>query len=404
MILRQRRQIVKNDRIAKMSYVADLHIHSRFSRACSPQLTIPNLAQAAKLKGISLLGTGDFLHPLWFAELKRDLKEVGNGFLEHNRTTFALTCEVSLIYSHLGKVRRIHLVIMLPSLDDVSKLQSKLLRLGAKLSSDGRPILGMSIQDFCGISFEINPKTIIIPAHIWTPWFGLFGSKSGYDSLEDCFGSFADKIYAVETGLSSDPEMNWRIGQLDSKSIVSFSDAHSLPKIDREATIFESEMTYGSLLEDLKKQRIETIEYFPEEGKYHYDGHRKCNYSQAAGSNICPICNKLLTIGVLNRVEKLADRKKGTGRKFKKLIPLEEIIAETLHAGVSSQKVLVEYKKLTGNLGAEIKILTNISLEEIAKISEKISGAIGKVRKGDLAVKPGYDGVYGVIKISNDDI
>lgn len=400
-----------------MSYIADLHIHSRFSRACSPQLTIPNLARAAKLKGISLLGTGDFLHPLWFAELKRDLKEVGNGLYEHGGVNFVLACEISLIYSHLGKGRRIHLVVCLPSLEDVASLHSQFSTRGAKLSSDGRPIIGMSAQDFCQIVFEINPRAIIIPAHIWTPWFGMFGSQSGYDSFEDCFGPFADKIYAIETGMSSDPAMNWRVGQLDNKSIVSFSDPHSLPKMGREATIFKSDLDLGyeGLLDDLKNRRIEeTIEFYPEEGKYHYDGHRNCNFSQGPektrqNGTVCPVCGRDLTIGVMYRVDELATRTEKEAKnlkrpEYKMLVPLLEILAETFDMGVSSQRIQNEYKKLTGNLGSEIEILTKTSLEKIAKISgERMAKAIEKVRNGDLVIKPGYDGVYGVVKIWEDD-
>ncbi len=411
-----------------MSYIADLHIHSRFSRACSPQLTIPTLAEAAKLKGVSLLGTGDFLHPLWFAELKRDLKELGNGFYEHNGINFVLASEVSLIYSHLGKTRRIHLLVCLPSLDDVLRLQSELSKRGAKLSSDGRPILGMSTQDFCQIAFSINPLTIIIPAHIWTPWFGMFGSESGYDSFEECFGPYADNIYAIETGLSSDPAMNWRVDQLDNKSIVSFSDPHSLPKMGREATVFKSDLSngYEGLLRDLKEQGVDsTIEFYPEEGKYHFDGHRNCNYSQEpektrTAGPVCPVCGRDLTIGVMFRVNQLAIRSEGelglvraVGEVksenlkrpgYRMLVPLMEVISETLGIGLSSQKVQNEYKKLTSALGAEIEILVNVSLKEIAKTSgERVAEAVEKVRKGDLVIKPGFDGVYGVVKIWPDE-
>lgn len=375
------------------------------------------MAQAAKLKGISLLGTGDFLHHLWFTELERDLKELGNGFFENSGVRFALSCEVSLIYSHLGRGRRIHLIVMLPALENVSKLHAELSKRGAKLSSDGRPILGMSSQAFCEIVFNINPLAIIIPAHIWTPWFGMFGSQSGYDSFEDCFGEFSEKIYAIETGLSSDPAMNWRVGQLDKKVIVSFSDLHSLSKMGREATVFKSDLKLGytGLLKDLKEQGIEeTIEFYPEEGKYHYDGHRNCNYSQEPEKTrqngiVCPVCGRDLTIGVMYRVDKLATRNEEEAKALKRpgyrmLVPLLEIIAETFHTGISSQKVLVEYKKLTGSLSPEIEILTDISLEEIAKISgEEIAKAVEKVRTGDLVIKPGYDGVYGVVKIWNDE-
>lgn len=398
-----------------MSYIADLHIHSRFSRACSPQLTIPNLAEAAKLKGISLLGTGDFLHPLWFAELKKDLKESGNGLYEHSGVKFVLTVEISSIYSHKGVVRRVHNIIMLPSLDAVAKFQQVLLSKGAILSSDGRPIVGISSKDLLGMCLEIDKKALFIPAHCWTPWFGVFGSKSGYDSLKDCFEDLIEYVYGVETGLSSDPAMNWRIKELDGKSIVSFSDAHSLSKLGREATIFSSDLNkgYEGLLGDLKDQRIEsTIEFYPEEGKYHFDGHRSCNYSQGPektrqNGSVCPVCGKGLTIGVLYRVDQLATRTEEEAKslkrpKYKTLVPLLEVIAETLDVGVSSLKVQNEYKKLTFALGPEIEILIKINLEEIARISgEKIAIAVGKAREGNLVIKPGFDGVYGVVKIND---
>ncbi len=409
-----------------MAYVADLHIHSRFSRACSPQLTIPNLAEAAKLKGIKLLGTADFLHPLWYSELKRDLKEEGNGLFAHNGIKFILSTEVSLIYSHNGKGRRIHLLVMLPSFESAEKLQHQLYQRQAKLSSDGRPILGMSTQAFCEIVFNIESKAILIPAHIWTPWFGMFGSQSGYDSFNECFGPFSENIYAIETGMSSDPAMNWRVGQLDSKSIVSFSDPHSLPKMGREATIFAGELSYPGLLSDLKEQGIEgTIEFYPEEGKYHFDGHRNCQFSQPPqqtrkAGTVCPKCGRDLTVGVMYQVDKLATRdsqelgiKSQEGwvisetlnrPKYRMLVPLMEIIAEAFNVGVASQKVDSEYKKLITSLGDEISILTQINIEEIAKTGgAKIAEGISKVRSGDLVIEPGYDGVYGVVKIWNEE-
>lgn len=409
-----------------MGYVADLHIHSRFSRACSPQLTIPNLAEAAKLKGIKLLGTGDFLHPLWYSELKRDLKEEGNGLFSSSGIYFILSTEVSLIYSHNGRGRRIHLLVMLPSFESAEKLQHQLYQKQAKLSSDGRPILGISTQAFCELVFSIEPKAILIPAHIWTPWFGMFGSQSGYDSFDECFGSFADNIYAIETGMSSDPAMNWRVGQLDSKSIVSFSDPHSLPKMGREATIFSGEISYSGLLNDLQKQGVEgTIEFYPQEGKYHFDGHRNCQFSQSPqqtrkSGTVCPKCGRDLTLGVMYQVDKLATRdnqeleiKNLEGwvvseslkrPKYRMLVPLLEIIAEAFSVGVASQKVDFEYKKLTTSLRDEISILTQVNIGEIAKISGgKVAEGVEKVRKGDLVIEPGFDGVYGVVKIWDEE-
>src|SRR3989344_4649507 len=301
-----------------MAYVADLHIHSRYSRACSQQLNVPNLVEWAKLKGIGVLGTGDCLHPLWFAELKSQLEEDGSGFMVHDSSDvkFVLTVEVASIYSHKGSVRRIHNIILLPSFESAGKLQQALLAKRATLSSDGRPIVGIPSKELLRICLEIEKNAIFIPAHAWTPWFGIFGSQSGYDSLEECFEDLTEYIYAIETGLSSDPAMNWRIKELDSRSIISCSDAHSLPNLGREATVFAGslESGYSGMFRDIKEQKIAgTIEFYPEEGKYHYTGHRSCNVKYSpedtkAKGDICPVCGRGLTIGVMERVEDLAGR------------------------------------------------------------------------------------------------
>lgn len=412
-----------------MAYVADLHIHSRFSRACSQQLNVPNLVEWAKLKGINLMGTGDCLHPLWFAELKSQLKDDGSGFLIHNSSDikFLLTVEVASIYSHKGRGRRVHNLIILPSFDTAEKLQQTLLSKKANLSSDGRPIVGISSKDLLRMCLEIDKNILFIPAHAWTPWFGIFGSQSGYDSLQDAFEDLTEYIYAVETGLSSDPAMNWRIKELDNRSVVSFSDAHSLPNLGRESTVFVGDIGsgYSGLFRDIKEQKIAgTIEFHPEEGKYHYTGHRNCNvkYSpedtKAKGTK-CPACGRELTVGVMERVEEIAGRsneelaleeKDGFIKSkafpdragYKMLVPLLQIIAEAFGTTPTTQKVRNEYKKLTTALGTEIKILTKVEIAEIAKISgPKIAEGIEKVRRGDLVVDPGYDGVYGVVKIWN---
>lgn len=413
-------------------YVADLHIHSRFSRACSPQLNIPNLVEWAKLKGIDLLGTGDFLHPLWLTELKANLKENGSGFMVYQGESvkregvrFVLSVEISSIYSHKGKVRRVHNLVMLPSFEAADKFQKALLSRHATLASDGRPIVGISSKDLLAMALEADPKALFIPAHIWTPWFGVFGSESGYDSLQDCFEDLTDKIYAIETGLSSDPAMNWKIEELDNRSIVSFSDAHSLPNLGREATVIDKSLEDGfnGLWEALKQQKIAgTIEFYPEEGKYHYTGHRNCEVKlnpdeEIKNGVICPKCKKGLTVGVMSRVEKLASReseklkvksKNGiiTSEEFPKrpgyrmLVPLNQIIAEALNTTKTSQKVLNEYKKLAENLGGEIKILTKVDLGEISRlVGPKIAEGIDRMRQGKLVIDPGYDGVYGIVKI-----
>lgn len=409
-----------------MAYVADLHTHSRFSRACSRDLTIPNLTKWAKYKGIDLVGTGDALHPLWQAELKRDLKP-SSDFYEYDGVRFIPTTEIGCIYSEGGKVRRIHLLIFLPSLDQALKLSEVLGKKGVNLSSDGRPILGMSSKQLCEIVLGVEPQALIVPAHIWTPWFSLYGSNSGYDSLRECFGPFSDQIYGVETGLSSEPAMNWRIEELDDKSIVSFSDLHSLPRLGREATIFGGRPTFAELRNDLKIQNIVgTIEFFPEEGKYHYSGHRNCGvvYSPKelrVKGKICPVCKRPLTVGVMQRVEDLATRENQQLRiknqegvitseafpkraGFRMLVQLEEIIAEALSTTVASQRTKFEYEKLVTKLAPELKLLTKIPLDQITRISsEKIAQGIDRVRMGKLKIEPGYDNTYGVVKIWDEE-
>ncbi|MBI2334628.1 DNA helicase UvrD [Candidatus Daviesbacteria bacterium] len=414
-------------------YVADLHIHSRFSRACSQQLNIPNLVEWAKLKGLDLLGTGDFLHPLWLTELKANLKEDGTGFMQHNSSDikFVLSVEISSIYSHKGRVRRVHNLVLLPSFEAADKFQKALLARHATLASDGRPIVGISSKDLLAMALEADEKALFIPAHIWTPWFGVFGSESGYDSLKDCFEDLENKIYAIETGLSSDPAMNWRVAELDDRSILSFSDAHSLPNLGREATVVDGEFSYDGLWRAMKKttdyrlpttaedgsQKTEdkiagTIEFYPEEGKYHYTGHRNCEVKlnpdeEIKNGIICPKCRRGLTVGVMSRVEKLATRGAqevvSNRPKYRMLVPLNQIIAEALKVAKTSQKVLNEYKKLATNLGGEIKVLTKVDLAEIGRlVGPKIAEGVDRMRQGKLVIDPGYDGVYGVVKIWPD--
>lgn len=408
-------------------YVMDLHIHSRFSRACSQQLNVPNLAKWGKMKGLDIVGTGDFLHPVWLTELKSQLTDDGTGFLRSNtnETRFLLSCEIASIYSHKGRVRRVHNVVYMPGFTEVEHLQKELLSRHVNLGSDGRPIMGISSKDLLSIVLQVSDKAIFIPAHIWTPWFGVFGSQSGYDSLEECFEDLTEYIYAIETGLSSDPAMNWRVKELDNRSIVSFSDAHSLPNLGREATVIGEELSVGyeGLFKAIKDQKVAgTIEFYPEEGKYHYSGHRSCNVkytpqdTKQKGEN-CPVCGRGLTIGVMERVEDLAGRSEAelslennngmiksktfpNRAGYKMLVPLLQIIAEAFHTAPTTQKAQNEYYKLIETLGSEVKILTKVDVEEIAKISgEKIAEGVDKVRRGDLVIDPGYDGVYGVVKI-----
>lgn len=417
-----------------MPYVADLHIHSRFSRACSQEINIANMAKWAKIKGIDLLGTGDCLHSLWQNEIKKVLKERGDGFLEYDGVKFILSTEISCIYTDKqslrssgddlkGKLRRIHLVILLPSLEAMSRLSTELIKKRVNLASDGRPITGLTAKNILEIVLGVEPLSIIIPAHIWTPHFALFGSNSGYNFLEECFEELSDQILAVETGLSSDPAMNWRVANLDKKAIISCSDAHSLPNLAREVTIFKGQPSFNELRNDLKTQNIVgTIEFFPEEGMYHFSGHRNCNIVRGPEEikkegEICPVCGKKLTIGVMERVEELATRStadlkiindQGVIRSgifperpgFRMIVGLEKIIGEALLVGAASLKVKNEYFKLIENLDNELMILTKSSLGEITKYcGEKIAEGVGRVREGKLQIEPGHDGVYGKIKI-----
>lgn len=421
-----------------MEIIADLHLHSKYSRAVSPQMIIPEIARWAKIKGIGLMGSGDFTHPLWFRELKANLEEAGEGVFclkgAKEGVKFLLTTEVACIYRQDGQLRRIHLILLAPNLEAVEKINQVLGRRG-NLMADGRPIFGMTAREMADLVLNASPEALIIPAHIWTPHFSLYGSQSGFDSLEECFGNFSKQIKAIETGLSSDPAMNWRIGELDARAIVSFSDAHSGPKLGREATVFAwsengiSNLNYDDIKKAIKGEsgRLKishTIEFYPEEGKYHWTGHRNCKIKHSPEESghlgtTCPVCGKGLTIGVMHRVQQLAGREIDNGElriendsfgvkrigwqkrpSYLMLVPLIEIIAESLDSTVSSQKTLDEYKKLTGNFGGEFGVLLKTDVKEIEKISgPKIAEGIKKVRKGDLVIDPGYDGVFGTVKI-----
>ena len=399
-----------------MKFIADFHIHSKYSRATSPLMDLENLSRWASIKGIKVLGTGDFTHPKWLEEIKKQLEPAEPGLFKlcasDSSTRFILTSEISCIYSKGGKVRKIHIIVFAPSISAVEKINLKLSQIG-NLKADGRPILGLDAKELAKIVLDADENCLVVPAHLWTPWFAVFGSKSGFDSLEECFDEYTKYIYAVETGLSSDPKMNWRLSQLDKITLISNSDAHSLPKLGREANVFDTELSYSAIAQAIKiKDRtkfLHTIEFFPEEGKYHYDGHRLCNLSLTPTqskkySNICPKCGKPLVIGVLNRVEKLADRPEGfvpdNAIPFKSLIPLNEIIAESMGVSVLSKKVLKYYNDLIVEIGNEFKILLESSQKEIEeKSSPNIAEGIIRARGGMVSIEPGYDGVYGKIKI-----
>ena len=415
-----------------MQQILDLHIHSKYSRSCSPELTLENIDRACRIKGVDIIATGDFTFPEWFSDIKNKLesipptplyqggRDVGLYKLKSagdEKVKFILSTEVALIYKDAGKARRIHLVIHAPNLAAAEEL-NKYLDKDYNIRSDGRPILGMSAPDLMKLCLGIDKKFLIYPAHIWTPWFAVFGSKSGFDKMEECFHEYAKDIYAIETGLSSDPEMNWRLSALDRLTILSNSDAHSLPNLAREANVFEmKEASYDEIYGIIKNKNFEkikfTIEFYPEEGMYHYSGHRICGVSFTPSETkklkgICPVCKKPLTIGVMDRVEELADRAEGfkpaQAAPFKKLVELDKIIAEALDIkSRHSAKVQIVYNDLIKKGGNELKILLDTSLEDLGKMAEAaIVEGIKRVREGRLIIKPGFDGQYGEIKIFDE--
>ncbi|HEO64027.1 MAG TPA: DNA helicase UvrD [Candidatus Omnitrophica bacterium] len=397
--------------------IADLHIHSKYSRATSKEMDLEHISMFAKFKGINLLGSGDFTHFLWLQELKSKLRQADYGIFEFNGINFILSAEVANIYSYKGKVRKIHNLIIAPDFYVVDRINKELSKYGS-LTSDGRPILGLEAKNMAEIVFSIDENCLIIPCHIWTPWFSLFGANSGFDDIEECFGPYAKDIYALETGLSSDPAMNWRISALDRFTLVSNSDSHSPSKIGREANVFDINMDYLELTAVLKnkdsKKFLYTIEFYPQEGKYHLDGHRSCNLSfypeeSLKRANICPKCSKPLTIGVMHRVEELSDREPGFvpegAVSFKTLIPLEEIIAETKGVQAGAKSVSAEYSALIQRFGPELKILVELQESFIRdNFPSKVACGIISVRNGRVKIEPGFDGVYGKIKIFDNNI
>ena len=429
-----------------MKYIADFHIHSKYSRAVSQEMNLENLDKWARIKGIKVLGTGDFTHPEWFFELKEKLEPAEPGLYklkvrnqkskaeeefineknesDKNGTRFILTSEISNIYSKNGRGRRIHNVIFAPSLEVVEKINTQLGWIG-NLKSDGRPILGLDSKELLKIILNISEDCFLVPAHAWTPWFGVFGSQSGFDSLEECFDDWTKYIYSIETGLSSDPAMSWRWSALDNITLISNSDAHSLANLGREANLFEGEeLSYKAIIEAIKLgakisqnppvlKLISTIEFFPQEGKYHFDGHRNCQIvfspkQTKEHKNICPKCGKPLTIGVMNRVEQLSDRPEGGKPEkiipFKSLIPLREIIADAFGVGKSSKLVQEEYRKLVNTLGSEFEILLNRERNQLEEItSSLVAEGIIRVREGKVKVYPGYDGEFGKIEIFSSE-
>jgi uncharacterized protein (TIGR00375 family) len=394
--------------------VADLHIHSRFSYACSREMEAERLAWWAKRKGIHVLGTGDFTHPIYLTYLKQQLEPAEEGLFRlregEREVRFLLTVEITNIFRHAGRLRKTHTLVFAPSFAVVERLNAQIAKHG-NLVIDGRPTLRCSAHDLLKIVLDTAPECKVIPAHVWTPWFSVLGSLSGFESLAECYENDVQYIHAVETGLSSDPAMNWRLSGLDSVALISNSDAHSPRKLAREANVLDCEWSYSSVLEALLSRDparfLYTIEFFPEEGKYHFDGHRQCNvrFSPAESKrykNLCPVCGKSLTIGVLHRVEALADRDAGyapvNAVPAKHLLPLEEIIAMAFKQKPQTKKVTAEYDRLLERYGSELAILLEREETELAEDTPiRILEGIMKVRRGQVLITPGYDGVYGKI-------
>lgn len=411
-----------------MKMIADLHIHSRFSMATSKEGTPENMDFWARKKGISLIGTGDFTHPVWREELKERLVSEGNGLYrlkdayvkEESRkfpgegTRFVVSGEISSIYKKNGKTRKVHNVILLPSLEAADSMAQRLEKIG-NIHSDGRPILGLDSHDLLEMMLDVCPEGILIPAHIWTPHFSVLGAKSGFDSVEECFEELAPYIHALETGLSSDPAMNWRISKLDRYQLVSNSDAHSPSKLGREANLLDIDCSYEGLYRAIQTgEGLEgTVEFFPEEGKYHFDGHRKCGVSLSPVEaerlgGICPVCGKKLTMGVDHRVEQLADRAEGfvkkDGKKYESLVPLPEVISACMGYSTASKKVQGCFEQMIQTLGTEFDILRNVPSEDIKSCAgERIAEGIENVRTGNVKRIPGYDGEYGKIELFDEN-
>lgn len=448
--------------------MADLHLHSKYSMAVSPKMTLPFMAQYAAQKGIDIISASDFTHPVWFKEIREQLIEAEEGIYKlrgesselrnAKETLFLLSTEIASIYKQDGKVRRVHNLIFVPSLEVADKVNRELVARGCNIMADGRPIVGISSRNLLEMILTIDERCMLIPCHIWTPHFGVYGSASGFDSLEQAYGDLASYIYGIETGISSDPGMNWEVKELRNRSILSFSDAHSAPKMGREATVFElEEPSYGSIREaimlpsviasDLRERGnlivdgiasshtprndvnkiAYTIEFYPEEGKYHFSGHRNCKVSIGpeeirGGGNTCPVCKRRMTEGVLYRVQQLVDEslfnrveekvdehgvkwyedKLGEQPPFVKLVPLLEVVAQGIGSTIASQKSQTMLAELCSQFGNEIEVLLEASLEDITKVGgEFVAEAAKKVREGNISIIPGYDGEYG--KVSNWD-
>lgn len=435
--------------LSPMHFVTDLHLHSKYSRAVSPDMTLPTLARMAAIKGLDILSIPDWTHPLWMKEVLLQIEEAGEGIFklkqsatsesvrntsrgkageEQKDALFVFVTEISSIYKDKNKLRRIHNLIFAPNIEVVEKITNALLKKGANLHSDGRPIIGLSSKNLLELVLSLDERAFLIPCHVWTPHFGLYGSASGYGSIEESFEELSPYIYGIETGLSSDPEMNWQMEELSDRSVLSFSDAHSPLKMGREATVIDLE---SASFENVKQafmrkgnnKVVYTIEFYPEEGKYHFSGHRSCNIIRgpkeitAEGAN-CPKCHRKLTEGVMYRVQTLAGAYQKTAEAkenangltwhvdpqrhhppYVKLVPLLEIVAESMGSTVASQKVKNLYYKSCHELGSELSILLKTPIDDIRKFDMNLAEGIEKVRKGAIYIEPGYDNVYGTVKI-----
>ncbi len=406
------------------SFIADLHIHSRYAFACSKALSLGTLSEWAGRKGIDLLATGDFTHPLWAEELRGNLRAEGDGLYSYGGVRFVPGTEISCVYKQGGRTRRIHVLALMPTLDAAADLTHRLSEHG-KLANDGRPTVSLSARDLLDLALDCDPESIVIPAHAWTPWYGVYGSRGGFDSLEECFGDLAPLVTAVESGLSSDPAMNRGVRELDGCSIVSFSDAHSPARLGREVTALRGDLSWRGLSDALRYAGVEfTVEFYPEEGKYHYSGHRKCGVvygpeDEAESGTVCPVCGRKLTLGVMHRVSELSSHAVNTDLKvgedgwirpdgghppFARLAPLQEIIAGTMSVGVNARRVGREYNRLTDHFGSELAVSLYAFQGDLLPVAgEALTRAILAARSGNVCVEPGYDGVYGSVKLLTDD-
>lgn len=412
-------------------FIADLEIHSPYARAVSPQMTLENLALWAQKKGITVMGTGDCTHPMWLYEIKTKLEPAEPGLyrlkkefclenaspFDSRQTRFLLSGEISCVYTKNGRGRRVHHLIYASSMKAVEHIIDDISVRGGNLRSDGRPIVGLDSKELLKILLNASPECVLIPAHVWTPWFGVFGSKSGFDSLKECFDELEPQIFAIETGLSADPAMCARVPFLDHKAIISSSDAHSLTRIGREATLFDCELSYHEIFDAMKTRdaRLKgTIEFFPEEGRYHYDGHAKCKVSWSPvetrrHKGICPVCKKPVVVGVMARVAELAHPNRGEDfqaswtKPFMSAVPLDQIIADARGVGMQSRAVWKEYEEAVVRFGGELNIVTNATENELrAGLMPLTAEGVLRVRNKKLNIVPGYDGEYGVIQIFDD--